>query len=99
MALDTNLLLAGMAVLGGLAIVAVLAMVTVGAKASASRQATNEAGWKVECGRCKAVSGAGDAGMVRLGAASRAKRTLLKCPACEKASMMRMWKENEERKG
>lgn len=68
---------------------------TMASKAPGMRRATNDAGWKVECEKCRAVSAAGDAGMVRLGAASKGKRTLLKCPACGKRSMMRVFNDRE----
>lgn len=71
--------------------------VSMGARAPALARATNEAGWKVECARCHAISGAGDAGMVRIGAASCGKRTLLKCPACARRSMMRVFKDGSTR--
>ena len=57
------------------------------------RRMTNDAGWKVECGQCGKVSGAGDAGMVRLGAASIGKRSRLRCPACGKTSIMPVYRE------
>lgn len=62
-------------------------------KSPSLRAKTNQAGWRVECGTCKAVSPAGDAGMVRIGAASRGKRSLLNCPACGKTGMMRVFKD------
>ncbi len=86
------------AALGGtLAIVSVLILALVATTSPGMRQATDDAGWKVECGKCHAVSGAGHAGMVRIGAASVGKRTLLKCPACRKRSMMRVFNDRERR--
>lgn len=62
-------------------------------KSPSVRQRTNQDGWKVECGSCKAISPAGDAGMIRIGAASKGKRTLLKCPACGRSGMMRVFQD------
>lgn len=59
----------------------------------ALRARTNESGWKVECPACRAISPAGDAGMIRITAASKGKRTLLRCPACATRSMMRVFKD------
>lgn len=77
------------------AIVSALLVGSMASKMPGMRQATNDAGWKVECGKCHAVSGAGHAGMVRIGAASVGKRTLLKCPTCRKRSMMRVFNDRE----
>lgn len=57
------------------------------------REATNAAGWKIECRKCGAVSGAGDAGMIRIGAASKGKRSLVCCPSCGRSSMMRVFRD------
>lgn len=71
--------------------------VSMASRSPGLRTETNDAGWRVECGKCHSVSGAGDAGMVRLGAASKGKRTLLRCPACGKRSMMRVFKDGSKR--
>lgn len=63
------------------------------AKSPSLRAQTNQDGWKVECRACRAISPAGDAGMVRIGGAAKGKRTLLKCPACGKLGMMRVFRD------
>ncbi|MBC7834339.1 MAG: hypothetical protein H7Y88_04460 [Phycisphaerales bacterium] len=87
-------MISGTAIALGLAlfVVTIVILSAVLLRSPRLRRATNEAGWVVECSKCGAVTAAGDAGIIRIGAASKGKLVGARCPACGKLGMLRMRK-------
>ncbi len=84
-------MIAGVASVFGMA--AAFVALNAATKSPKLRAATNHAGWKIECPKCNTVSAAADAGMIRIGAASKGKRSLLRCPSCQRTAMMRVFRD------
>jgi len=84
-------LYAGVLVGAGSVVFLLLLGLLVSRKAPQLRRATSVQGWVVECPGCKVKTPAGDAGVIRVGAAGT-KRSLMICPACKQRRWLRLRK-------